>query len=232
MKNAHRLYIGLAALAMSAGVLAQARIVNDAKVSGESRAFATVTGPVGQAHSFATGRQQATADGQLQIVDGQPGTVAFSGIVTTLSEGTAFNVSTGAASGSASTDGFAKGAVSLAAEYYAPHQWIVGGGLADAGYDTAGARTSIRATTNQGSTATADGVYHFTGNGTVGGNYTQEGINIESAVQGALNVTHVARSTAVTGKVVVDGAELADADTVQSVSEGIARAWLELRDPR
>lgn len=210
--------------------------VNRAYVTGTSSAYAATSGPSGFSYSVAAGQNAATANGSLQVAEtAGTGTISFSGEVKTSSTGYAFNVASPNSAGSASVIGLSTGYVKLGTEYYGEGQWVIGGGLADAGYyhDTKGSSINIAAQMNSGGQASATGEFNFSGEGKVQGNYLNPtGVSLSSQVTGTLDTSHSSKASVTTGTVTVDGKQLTPAATINSVSDGIAQAWAELDDPR
>jgi hypothetical protein len=226
----------LFAASVSAAPTMNGNAVNKAYVSGNSSAHAATSGPSGFSYSLAEGRNAATANGSLAVSEvGGVGGIDFSGNVKTSSSGYAFNIASEGSTGSASLTGLSTGYVKLGTEYYGDGQWVIGGGSADAGYysNTKGATVNIAAQMNSGGQASAEGEFKFSGTGRVAGNYTNPtGTNLTSQVTGTVDTSHSSAATVNTGTVTVDSKQLTAAQTLTSVSDGVAQAWAELDDPR
>jgi hypothetical protein len=195
-------------------------LVNQGSISNTVRTEAAVTG-IGSSFSGATGSASTESNGTVKgtvnpICTGACGTVsgslAIEGVVKTSNNATAFNVSTGGGSGSASSTGQATASLLVDGKYQGPGQTATMHG------DTnASSGVSVSAVKNTGGSAVAGNDVSFDGDVLVGSSKcttsTNCGTTQTTTVFGEVRDNKEQTSWAGTGTMTVDGVVLNNATT-------------------
>lgn len=212
-----------ASMAMATGPSTQtisSSVYNSGSISNSLKTNASVSG-IGSSFSGATGSASAVSNGTVSgtinpICTGACGTksgaVTIEGTVKTTNTGTAFNVSTGGGSGSASSVGTSTAVLDESVKYTG-----VGQTLNMAGSSTASSGVSVNASQNTGGSASAGNDVKFSGSGLVGSsNCTTNGpcgTTQTKTVFGEVKDTKEQTSWAGTGTMTVDNVVLDNATT-------------------
>lgn len=217
---------------------ATSSLVNSGSLSNSVRTFSAVSG-VGSSFSSATseGSVKANATSHTAInpvcsgtCGATSGEVKVTGEMATNITGTAFNVSTGGGTGSASTLGNASAALDTKATYTGPGQTV-----AIFGNGAQSASIGIEATKNTGGFATAGNTGTFSTEGTVGskvctGTNNCGGAVVNKEVWGTVADTKSSTSYSNTGAMTVDGVVLNQAP-VNATSSAVINAGGSFADP-
>lgn len=220
------------------GQVATSSLVNSGSLNNTVRTSASVSG-VGSSFSSATSEGKvianATSHTEINPVCGgtcgaTSGEVGVTGEMSTTITGTAFNVSTGAGTGSASSVGSANAALNTNATYTGPGQTtsVFGNGSQTSSI-------SIDAGKNTGGFATAGNTGEFAATGTVGskvctGTNTCGGAEVNKEVWGSVVDSKTSVSFASTGAMTVDGVVLNQAP-VNASSSAVINAGGSFADP-
>lgn len=224
--------LALACIAMSSMAFATgpsqvitSSVYNSGSINNTIKTQASVTG-IGTSFSGATGTASAVANGTVTgtinpICNGtcptKSGAVTVEGVVKTSNTGTAFNVSTGGGTGSASSVGTSSAHLSETVKYQGPGQT-----LTMSGTSTADSGVQVGATTNTGGSATAGNDVKFSGSGLVGSTTCTTGTNCgttkTTTVFGEVKDSKEQTSWAGTGTMTVDGVVLNNGTTNANAS--------------
>lgn len=210
--------ISLAVSAHGTSQVASSSLANHGSINNTVRSSATVNG-VGTSFSAATGEAGASAAGKaVTTINTVPnttrsGTVSVEGQTSTYTNGTAFNVSTGAGTGTASSTGRADADVNGAAHYSGPGQWVN-----VSGNSVSHSNGGVAATTNTGGFFSSASQGTFKADGNVGSRVTTVGTTVTKEVVGAVTDVKSTTSSAATGTMTVDGRVLNQAPVNASAS--------------
>lgn len=219
-----KFFFSLAALALASSAFAQqvasSGVANHGQIHNIVTTFATTTG-TGTAYSAATNTQSAASSGfavtGFSSLNGTNlGTAVIGGNSSTSGSGTAFNVSTGHGTGSASSQGWSDSDVLSTASYYGPGQWINLYGNSDSGSQNLvlnGTDVSVFAGRNQGGFATAATEGSFRAIGGVGSTISGNNQLTIKSTYGSVSDIKNSISQVNAGAILVNGVQLNNAQT-------------------
>jgi hypothetical protein len=214
-------------------------LVNQGSITNTVRTSASVSG-IGSSFSGATGAASAESNGIVKgtinpICTGACGTVsgslAIEGVVNTSNQGTAFNVSTGGGSGTASSTGTSMASLVTDAKYQGPGQTAVLHG------DTnATSSVSVDAVKNTGGSATAGNSAEYDGSALVGSSKctttTNCGTTTTTTVFGEVRDNKEQTSWAGTGTMTVDGVVLSTTPSTTANASAVTNVTGSFVDPQ